>query len=122
MAVKYLIVLFASQLAGEALGLATDAPIPGPVIGMALLFLGLVVRGSDRSDSEGLDSTVRGLLDNLGLLFVPAGVGVMVHLPRLGDEYPAIAAALILGTALTIAVTGLVMAGMLRVLEKGKAP
>lgn len=119
MAVKYLIVLFASQLAGEALALATNAPIPGPVIGMAFLFFGLVVRGSD---SEGLDSTVRGLLDNLGLLFVPAGVGVMVHLPRLGAEYPAITAALVLGTAITIAVTGLVMAGMMRVLDKGKTP
>ena len=117
MTIKHLNVLLVSQLAGEVLGAATDAPIPGPVIGMALLFFGLLLR---RSDIDGLDSTARGLLDNLGLLFVPAGVGVMAHLPRLGAEYPAIAAALVLGTIVTIAVTGLVMQGMTSLLDKGK--
>ena len=117
MTIKYLNVILVSQLAGEVLGVVTNAPIPGPVIGMAFLFLALVF---GRFDGEGIDFAARGLLSNLGLLFVPAGVGVMVHLPRLGAEYPAIGAALIVSTVVTIAVTGVVMQSIARRLDKGE--
>ncbi|MBL8489801.1 MAG: CidA/LrgA family protein [Rhodocyclaceae bacterium] len=38
-----LLLLF--QLAGEAIALYLALPVPGPVIGMALLFLALALRG-----------------------------------------------------------------------------
>ena len=76
--INALIALLCCQLAGEALVLAAGLPIPGPVAGMALLFAGLVVKGGIPANIAALGD---GLLGNLSLMFVPAGVGVMLHAP-----------------------------------------
>ncbi len=89
------------QLAGEAIVRALGLPVPGPVIGMALMVAALAVRGGP---GEVLQATAQGLLKHLSLLFVPAGVGVMVHGARLGAEALAIGLAVIFSTVLTIAV------------------
>ncbi|MGE5547583.1 MAG: CidA/LrgA family protein [Solirubrobacterales bacterium] len=102
----YITVLLVCQLAGEVVARLLGLPVPGPVVGMLILFLGLVVRGRVPED---LDRVARGLLSNLSLLFVPAGVGVMVHLRLIAHEWLPISAALIVSTLATIAVTGLVM-------------
>lgn len=102
--------LLVYQLVGEVIALAFRLPVPGPVIGMLLLFITLLVRGGV---SNGLRSTANGLLSHLSLLFVPAGTGVMVHLARVADEWLPIAAALIGSTVLTIAVTALVMRALM---------
>ena len=51
------------------------------MLGLVLLVAGLAVWGRTRSDAEVAASPVAkvgdGLLGNLGLLFVPAGVGVI---------------------------------------------
>lgn len=99
-----LLLLF--QLAGEAIALFFALPVPGPVIGMGLLFAALAIHG--RPSSE-LRATAQNLLQHLSLLFVPAGVGVMLHLERMGDEWLPIAAALLVSTLLTIAVTALAL-------------
>jgi holin-like protein len=75
--------LLVFQLVGEAVVVALHAPVPGPVVGMGLLLLTLVARPAWLS---ALQPTAQGLLQHLSLLFVPAGVGVMLHLQRLGDE------------------------------------
>jgi holin-like protein len=103
--------LLVYQLIGEVIALVFALPIPGPVIGFAALFLTLVARGAV---SEELRETANGLLAHLSLLFVPAGVGVMAHLSRLRDEWLPISVALVGSTAITIAVTALVMRGLLR--------
>jgi len=104
-----LTVLLLFQLAGEVLVQFFALPIPGPVIGMALLFATLVVR---RGVPDQLRSTATNLLQHLSLLFVPAGVGVMVHFARLGDEWPAIVGALVVSTFATLAVTGLLLCAL----------
>lgn len=101
-----LTVLLVYQLVGEVFVLWFGLPVPGPVIGLVLLFATLVVRGAAPAR---LRDTVNGLLQHLSLLFVPAGVGVMVHIGRLRDEWLPITAALVLGTIITIAVTALTM-------------
>jgi holin-like protein len=101
-----LTLLLLYQLAGEVIVQVFALPIPGPVIGMALLFATLVVRGGVPAE---LRNTAGNLLQHLSLLFVPAGVGVMVHFARLGDEWPAIVGALVVSTFVTLAVTGLVL-------------
>jgi holin-like protein len=103
--------LLVFQLLGEVISKGLGLPLPGPVVGMALLFVVLVVRG-DLPD--GLKDTAAGLLKHLSLLFVPAGVGVMMHLHLLQDEWQAISAALLVSTLATIAVTALVMKGLLK--------
>jgi holin-like protein len=107
----YLTVIFACQLLGELLISATGLPVPGPVCGMAILFAGLLVRGSIPADLASVGSA---LLDNLTLLFIPAGVGVMLHAPLIGRDWLAISVSLVVSTALTIAVTALVMTWLTR--------
>jgi holin-like protein len=102
----HLTILLVFQLLGETIARALDAPVPGPVIGMALLFAALALRGGP---SDGMQKTVRGLLDHLSLLFVPAGVGVTLHLSLVRTEWLAITASLIVSTVVTIAVTAWVM-------------
>ncbi len=101
-----LAVLLLCQLIGELIVLFLNVPIPGPVVGMALLFTGLIIRGDM---PEQLAETANGLLGQLSLLFVPAGVGVMTHLTLLGNQWLPLSASLIASTLLTIAVTGLLM-------------
>lgn len=103
---NYLTLIFACQLAGEAFVAATGLPVPGPVMGMALLFAGLTIRGAIPKDLDTVSGT---LLANLSLLFVPAGTGIMVHLGLLAGDGIAVSAALVVSTVVTIAVTGLVM-------------
>jgi len=108
---RALAVLLVFQLIGEVLVQFAGLPIPGPVIGLLLLFLSLCVRGSLAAP---LRDTANGLLQHLSLLFVPAGVGVMVHFSRVAGEWLPILAATIISTALAIAVSALVMQGLMR--------
>lgn len=110
-----LTLLLLCQLIGEVAVRATGLPLPGPVVGMALLFAGLALRGEI---PEALAGTAGALLRNLSLLFVPAGVGVMIHLSLVGREWLPIAAALIGSAVLTVAVTALVLQGASRLLRK----
>jgi len=102
--------LLVYQLVGEVAVIALRLPIPGPVVGMALLFVTLIVRGTVADEFR---DVANGLLRHLSLLFVPAGVGVMAHLARLEDEWLPISVSLVLSTLLTIAVTALVMRWLL---------
>ena len=98
--------LLVYQLIGEALVQLIGLPVPGPVVGMLLLFVTLVARGSAPA---WLRDTCQELLSHLSLLFVPAGVGVLLHFKRLGAEWLPIAVALVASTVITIGVTALVM-------------
>ncbi len=101
-----LTLLLIFQLAGEAIALYFALPVPGPVIGMGLLFAALALRGGASLD---LRNTAQNLLQHLSLLFVPAGVGVMLHVQRMADEWLPIVVALVVSTLLTIIVTVLVL-------------
>lgn len=109
---NYLTLIFCCQLAGEFIIGATGLSIPGPVVGMVLLFCFLLFRGSIPED---LSSIADGLLNHLSLLFVPAGVGIMLHFKLLGDDLFAISIALVVSTVLTVIVTAVLM----RKLSKG---
>lgn len=108
-------ILLLCQLAGELIARIGHLPVPGPVIGMLLLFIGLCIRGRV---PDSMRSCTAGLLRHLSLLFVPAGVGVMLHLPRMADEAIPIAAALLVSTLIGIVVTGLVMTWLNRPAHK----
>ena len=95
-----LAVLLVCQLAGEALARLAGLPVPGPVLGLVILFVGLSIRGRIHDD---LVRVTNGLLAHLSLLFVPAGVGVMLHLARIEAEWPAILVALVASTWLALA-------------------
>jgi len=107
-AITLLLVL---QLVGEVLARALALPIPGPVIGMALLFAALAWRDGPSTD---LRNTAQNLLQHLSLLFVPAGTGIMLHFQRLSDEWLPLLASLLISTAVTIAVTALLLRLLIR--------
>jgi len=103
--------LLVFQCLGEVLVRGTGLPVPGPVVGMLLLFVALRAR---RAIPESLAVAADGLLKHLSLLFVPAGVGVMLHVTRLADEWLAILAALVASTIVAIVTTALTMRALIR--------
>ena len=98
--------LLVFQTVGEVLSYLLRLPVPGPVIGMSLL-LGLLL--ARPATVERLRPTSLELLKHLSLLFVPAGVGVMLHVARIGKEWLPIVVSLLVSTGLAIAVTALVV-------------
>ncbi|MGE5385504.1 MAG: CidA/LrgA family protein [Betaproteobacteria bacterium] len=98
--------LLVFQVVGEVIAFGFSLPVPGPVIGMALLFVTLVLKGGIGAE---IRHTAQGLLQHLSLLFVPAGVGVMLHLERLADEWLALTASLVVSTVVALLVTAAVM-------------
>ena len=108
---NYLTLIFLCQLVGELFTQFFGLPLPGPVAGMVLLFAFLMIRGSIPKD---LAAVGDGLLGALSLLFVPAGVGVMLHFGLLERDWLPITTALIVSTILTISVTALMMAWLTR--------
>ncbi len=93
--------LLACQLAGEATAVLVGLPIPGPVVGLAFLLIGLLVM---RRSTPWLDETAGGLLKHLSLLFVPASVGLIQHADRLRAEWLPLLAAVVISTVAAIAV------------------
>ncbi|MDP9095935.1 MAG: CidA/LrgA family protein [Pseudomonadota bacterium] len=106
--------LLVCQLAGELLARGLHLPVPGPVLGMIMLLIGLLVRGRDGEPPPALAQVADALLGNLGLLFVPAGVGVVLYGPLLARNWAPIAVAILVGTILAIAVTGRLAQALLR--------
>lgn len=113
-----LVLLLALQFAGEALVARAGLPIPGMVVGLVLLLTILAARGrwlgAARAVPPGLDAAAKGLHDHLGLLFVPAGAGIVAHFGLLGVEGPALLLAVVAGTAATIGLVGRIALGVRR--------
>ncbi len=102
-----LTLILVCQLIGEIITRVTKLPVPGPVIGMILLFCSMVFY--PRQIPSEVETVGGFLLRYLALLFVPAGVGVITHLDLLMKSWAPISGTIIIGTLATIAVTGLVM-------------
>ena len=99
------------QLIGEIIARTLGLPVPGPVVGMLLLFATLLFRGSAPAL---LQTTAQGLLAFLSLLFVPAGVGITLYIDQIQNQWLAITGALLISTVLTIAVAALTLRGLQR--------
>ena len=108
-------VLLFYQLIGTVAVLLINLKIPGPVLGMILLFVTLLLM---RRIPESLSFTSDNLLKHLSLLFVPAGVGVVTHLQRIGSEWFPIVTTLFVSTLVSMAVTAWVMQWMVRLMRK----
>ena len=106
-----LVQLFIFQALGELLSKFALPVIPGPVLGLVLLLAYLILRGHLPASLDLVGSSV---LQHLGLLFIPASVGVVLYLPVLQAHAWAITATLVVSVVATIAVT----AGLLKVLSK----
>ncbi|KKW90395.1 CidA/LrgA family protein [Sphingobium chungbukense] len=107
------LILLGCELAGEAIRILLRLPIPGPVIGMVLLTAFLLRNGhsNDRSivAPSSLDILSDRLIANMGLMFVPAGVGIIAETDLLRAQWLAILGGLVGSTVLSLAVTALFM-------------
>ena len=117
--IEGLVLLLVFQLLGNVAEMYFHLPVPGSVLGMFLLLVALIA--NDR-----LASWVRPislvLISYLAVLFVPAGVGIMLHIDRLKNEALPIGVSLIVSTILTIAVTAFVIKYSTIWLQKRKEP
>ncbi|WP_027358573.1 CidA/LrgA family protein [Desulforegula conservatrix] len=102
----YLTLVLVCQLTGEIIAKLTGLPVPGPVIGMVILFLILCLLGKVPKELENVSNS---LLGYLTLLFVPAGVGVITNTDIILKSWAPITGAIVFGTAITIGVTGFFM-------------
>ncbi|MGI4848088.1 MAG: CidA/LrgA family protein [Janthinobacterium lividum] len=111
-------ILLIFQCIGEGIIFITHLPVPGPVIGMLLLFGALLVFPGllDIIEATGTE-----LLRHLSLLFIPAGVGIVVSASSISGQWPAIVISVICSTVLTLAVTALVTRALMKHLP-GPAP
>lgn len=115
------------QLIGEAVAHGAGLPIPGPVIGLVLCVLLLAGRDRlrplmPRELRDGtFEKTGHSLLGHLSLLFIPAGVGVIQRLDVLSINAVPIVVAIIVSTALGLAVTALVFSAVSRLQGDGDA-
>ncbi len=98
-------ILLIFQLAGEIITRSLKTSIPGPVIGMGLLLLLLIIMGRVPLMIERASAS---LLSHFSLLFVPAGVGMMLYFDELSNDWLIIAIILMTSTAITLAGTGLI--------------
>jgi putative effector of murein hydrolase LrgA (UPF0299 family) len=106
--------LLGCELLGELLRIALHLPVPGPVIGMLVLTIALAARRQKQDQTEtpvpsALERTAGTLLDYMGLLFVPAGVGIISEIGLLRHEWLPILGGLIGSTVLSLGLTGIVM-------------
>jgi holin-like protein len=112
--------LLLSQLSGEGITRGLGLPVPGPVIGLVLMAIGLLIAQrvdfvrTETIEETALGRTATGLLGHLSLLFVPAGVGIVQHGGTLLRNGVAIAVALVVSTVLALAVTAFVFRAVAR--------
>ena len=94
------------QSLGELVSKFLLPTLPGPVIGLVLLVLWLVLRKGINAE---LAMVADGFSQYLGLLFVPAAVGVVLFLPQLQANALAIISALVGSVILTIGSSALIV-------------
>ena len=101
--------LLVCQSIGEVIARAWPVGLPGPVIGM-LILLGALAWAPVRAP---VAAAANALLAHLSLLFVPVGVGVMTHMDLVSRYGLKLVAVLLLSTWVGLAVTALVLRGLL---------
>lgn len=104
-------VLLSLQLLGEILTRLLQLPVPGPVVGLLLLLCALTSFPRIRTLVQ---DAANALLAHLSLLFIPAGVGVVVHINRLDGVVLAVALTLVLSTIVGLCVTALSLQYLMR--------
>lgn len=106
-----LVQILAFQGLGELVSKLLLPLIPGPVIGLVLLLAFLAAR---KAVPQGVRLVASALVQHLGLLFVPAAVGVVLFWPQLRSHALAVALALLVSVVLTIAVPALLLRALSR--------
>lgn len=98
--------LLAFDLAGRTLVAALALPVPGPVVGMLLLLLALMLYGRV---PRGLAEVAEQILRLLVLIFLPATVGIYFLRDLSSGDWVALLAAMVIGTLISFTLTALLL-------------
>jgi len=100
---KGLAIIFGFYFLGEVTVELGNLPIPGNVLGMIFLVSAL---GGGLIDLKDVEREAEFFVDNMSIMFIPPGVGVMLYFGLLRDELIPIIGALALSFVITIVFTG----------------
>jgi holin-like protein len=111
---KSIFIIFLFQLIGESAQKYFELTVPGPVIGLILLLMSFILLKNNKNlfvnkVKNEISSTAIHISNYLSLLFVPIGVGVVMHLSYLEKNYIEVLGVIFFSTILTIGFTALVM-------------
>lgn len=99
------------QVVGAALSTWLNIPVPGPLMGMALMLIALCVIGRL---PQALRRVSNSLVSHLMLLFIPSVAAIMTQVDHVRAEWLPFVAASVVGTALTILATAMTLRYMLK--------
>lgn len=108
--VRGVFILLLFQSAGELIKYLTGVLLPGPVIGMFLLFAALIVKGGV---SSSLQQVSVPMIQILTIIFVPPTVGMYFLGERFNDQWLPF---LVAGIVTTMLATAIVALGMKKIL------
>lgn len=113
--------LLAFDLAGRTLTAAFALPVPGPVLGMLLLLLALMLYGRV---PRGLAEVAEQILRLLVLIFLPATVGIYFLRDLSGGDWVALITAMVIGTLISFTLTALLLNRLIQRATKkqGRSP
>ena len=108
----FVILLF--QLIGEVIQKLFALVIPGPVIGLIFLLFPLIYLRRVKMKKilnlkKDVMSTATAITSYLSLLFVPIGVGVVMHISYLEKNLYQVLGVVVIGTMLTVGITAKLM-------------
>ena len=120
---KSIFIIFLFQLIGESAQKYFELTVPGPVIGLILLLMSFILLKNNKNlfvnkVKNEISSTAIHISNYLSLLFVPIGVGVVMHLSYLEKNYIEVLGVIFFSTILTIGFTALVMEAINNRLKK----
>ncbi|TDQ37585.1 CidA/LrgA family protein [Thiopseudomonas denitrificans] len=118
MLLRGLTVLIFFQLLGTGLNALLLPKLPGPIIGLVLLFAYLLIT---REVSPALDQAAGGLLRYLPVLLLPPAVGVMVHLADIRADLWAISGSLVISLVVSLVFVGWLMQMLINRQNRKKA-
>jgi holin-like protein len=98
---------------------AVALPVPGPVVGMVLLLIVLLIRRP--SVGSGTVRAADALLRHLQLLFIPAGVGLIAYLRLIGAQWWPIVAGIVVSWLVALVVTAGVGMAVVRFQQRPSA-
>jgi holin-like protein len=111
---RAIFIIFFFQLLGESLKKFFEMRIPGPVLGLILLLIVLIFLKRFKTAAitnlkDDVINTSNYILSYLSLLFVPIGVGVVMHLSYLENNLFKVLIIVFISTILTIGLTAFLM-------------
>ncbi|MEY8443593.1 CidA/LrgA family protein [Lactococcus ileimucosae] len=98
-----LLIIFGFSFVGDTLSNSLHLPVPGSILGMIFLFLALQFKVLKFTDVDEVGSF---LINNMTILFLPAGVGIMAKWSLISDFWWQIALIVLLALTVNVFVLG----------------